>query len=142
MNYHITNEFQRNQAILDLNALDLTKEWAMTLKLYKHSRSLDQNALMHTWFALIAATEREYTAAQVKGYCKLHFGVPILRGDADFCGVYDKIIKPLTYEAKIMLMSHPDLMPITSLMKTDQLSLMLEEMQQHYAGRVDLRFPE
>lgn len=104
-------------------------------------RSLDQNAISHTWYEQIARELREETALDVKSYCKLHFGVPILRAeDEDFRSTYDGAIKGLTYEQKLQVMR---LLPVTSLMTKSQLSQYLEAMQAHYAGRgVRLEFPE
>ena len=136
----IKNEYQRGEAVLSVTDAELP--FAMTIKPYKKNRSQEQNRLSHAWYAQVAATLREDTAAGVKGYCKLHFGVPILREDTDFSEVYDATIKTLSYEQKILIMSHPDLFPVTSLMKTGQLSLYLEQIQQHYADRVQLHFPD
>ena len=42
-------------------------------------RTVDQNALSHVWYDQVARELGEDTELQVKAYCKLHFGVPILR---------------------------------------------------------------
>ncbi len=139
MQYHIKNEYQRNQAILDLSNHDLPA--AMTLTKHKRNRSAEQNSLSHVWYQQVAAKLREDTAAGVKGFCKLNFGIPILRTDTDFSSMYDSTIKTLSYEQKIEIMTFPDMFPVTSLMKTDQLSLYLEHIQAHYADSVQLLFP-
>jgi hypothetical protein len=131
------NEFQRNQGILQLTAAELP--CTMTLKHYTHNRSNEQNALSHVWYQQIAATLREDTAEGVKCYCKLRLGIPILRGESDdFRERYDRTLKGLTYEQKIEIMIW---FPVTSLMKVEQKSLYLEQIQQHYADRVQLLFP-
>ena len=141
MQYHIKNEHQRNVAIGDLSEIDLPA--TMTLGKYKKNRSAEQNALSHVWYAQVAARLRDDTAAGVKGYCKLHFGIPILRTDIEFSEMYDSTIKTLNYEQKLKIMEFPDMFPVTSLMKTDQLSMYLDQIQHHYAGRgVELRFPD
>ena len=103
-------------------------------------RSLDQNAISHAWYEQIAAELREDSALGVKNFCKLHFGVPILRAeDADFRDFYDAAIKPhLTYEQKVAAMAF---VPVTRLMTVKQLSAYLAAMQDHYMGRVALEFP-
>lgn len=102
-------------------------------------RSLDQNALSHSWYQQIANELREDTALGVKCFCKLHFGVPILRAeDEEFRTLYDLVIKPLTYEKKLAAMA---VWPVTSLMTKPQLSQYLEAMQKGYADRVHLEFP-
>lgn len=104
------------------------------------ARTLDQNAISHTWYEQIAAELREDTALGVKSFCKLHFGVPILRTeDADFREKYDAAVKPMTYANKLILM---EWFPVTSLMKTPQLTQYLESMQRHYGPLgVHLQFP-
>jgi hypothetical protein len=104
-------------------------------------RSLDQNSISHAWYEQVARELREYDALGVKRYCKLHFGVPILRAeDAEFREFYDTAIKRhLSYEQKLKAM---DMVPVTSLMSVKQLSAYLIEMQEHYKTRdVKLVFP-
>jgi hypothetical protein len=144
--HHIENEFQRGHAINDLGDLELVgddgkkKAWVMTLKPFKKSRSQEQNALSHVWYQQLAAKLREYTADGYKAECKLRLGIPILRGeDEEFRAKYDATIKHLDYEQKITVM---EWFPVTSLMNTSQLSQYLEQMQQTYADRVQLRFPQ
>jgi hypothetical protein len=103
-------------------------------------RSIDQNFVMHGWFAKVADEEKEYTAGQVKCLCKYHFGLPILRADDEyFNDACKKVIDPLPYESRIAAMEY---MPVTSLMTTVRLKHMMEQMQDHYAGRVVLEFDE
>jgi len=135
----ITNEYQRNQAIMDVSDVKLPA--VMTLKPYKKDRSIEQNALSHTWYSVIAAKLREDTAEGVKGYCKLRIGIPILREDQEFSEMYDRIFKPKDYETKLEIMSRPGLFDVTSIMNTAQMCLYLEQIQQHYADRVQLVFP-
>jgi hypothetical protein len=105
-------------------------------------RSLDQNAISHTWYEQIARELREDTPEDVKCECKLRYGVPILRAeDAEFCEIYDAAIKHhLSYDQKLTAMRF---LPVTSLMNKRQLSRYLEDMQAAYAERgVRLEFPE
>ena len=138
----ISSETSRNSAIEDVMAVDVSVPQVMTLKPYKRDRSREQNALSHVWYAQVAAKLREFTAGGYKGFCKLHFGVPILREDPEFSEMYDRIFKPMPYEMKMEIMAQPGLFDVTSLMKTEQMSLYLEQIQQHYADRVQLRFPD
>jgi hypothetical protein len=112
----------------------------VTIKTGK-DRSLDQNAISHVWYEQVANELREDDALGVKRFCKLHFGVPILRAeDAAFREFYDAGLKGLTYEQKIKAM---DYLPVTSLMTTTQLSAYCVEMQDHFRARgVTLEFPE
>src|SRR5690606_14508197 len=80
------------------------------------SRTLDQNAIAHVWYSQVARELREDDESGVKAYCKLHFGVPILRGESDeFREKYDRLIKPMRYDEKLELM---EWFPVTSLMTT------------------------
>lgn len=103
------------------------------------ARSLDQNGISHVWYEQIARELREDTPLGVKNFCKLHYGVPILRAEnEDFRIQYDTVLKPLSYDKKLLAMNF---LPVTSLMTKAQLSQYLEAMQAGYAGLVQLDFP-
>lgn len=96
-------------------------------------RSENQNYVVHGWYAQIERELREDTPEGIKRFCKLHYGVPIMRAeDETFRELYDTVIKPLPYEKKLLAMG---LMPLTSLMNTDQLSRFMKEMQEAYRPR-------
>lgn len=99
------------------------------------SRSLDQNSISHRWYEQISHRYPQDDALGWKSYCKLHFGVPILRLDDEFREFYDRHIKPFSYEEKLEAMKH---LPITSIMNTEQMSKYLERMQQEWSW---LEFP-
>lgn len=103
-------------------------------------RSLPQNAITHVWYEQIARELREDDALGWKCYCKLHHGVPILRAEDDeFRSTYDSVIKPLTYEQKLLAMR---CWPVTSIMTKEQLSKFAEAVQADFAKRgVVLEFP-
>lgn len=104
-------------------------------------RSVEQNAVMHGWFGQVARELREDDPRGVKRFCKLHFGVPILRAeDDDFRAAYDRVIKPLDYEDKLVAM---DILPVTSAMTTIQLDACMTDIQGHYAKHgVALVYPK
>jgi hypothetical protein len=61
------------------------------------------------------------TAENVRGWGKLHHGVPILRAESDeYRARYDKVFKPLDYETKLELMQEPFDFPVTRLMNVSQ----------------------
>jgi len=94
-------------------------------------RSLPANGLSHVWydFADKMLTEQIGTTRR---YCKLHYGVPIMRGEDDaFRAAYDKAIKPHNYEDKLGFM---DFWPVTSLMSREQMCRYLTAVQVHYAS--------
>lgn len=97
-------------------------------------RSLDQSALTHVWYQQIARELQEDDALGWKCFCKLTFGVPILRTeDAEFKAFYDVTIKSsLSYEQKLAAMKF---MPITSLMMVQQLTKYADAMQKHFLAR-------
>jgi hypothetical protein len=116
-----------------------SKFFTLTISTGK-KRSLLQNSLFHSWCGQVADEEREYSAGEVKCLVKLNIGLPILRGaDEEVNATAHACVDVLPYENKVEAMRF---FPITSLMKTNQLAEMLEQMHAHYAGRVDLRFPD
>lgn len=104
-------------------------------------RSVEQNAVLHGWFGQVARELREYDERGVKRFCKLHFGVPILRAeDDDFRVAYDRVIRPLGYEDKLVAM---DILPVTSAMTTIQLDRCMTDIQDHYLKQgVALVYPK
>ena len=105
-------------------------------------RSIPQNSLVHVWYEQIARELREDDALGWKCYCKLNFGVPILRAEDDeFRQFYDGAIKlSLSYEQKLAAMKY---LPVTRLMTKEQLSKYAEAVQPDFARRgVQLESPE
>ena len=96
-------------------------------------RSLDQNALSHVWYNEIEKAGHE-KARDARRYCKLHFGVPMLRAeDEEFRSFYDQALKhQLTYEQKLIAM---DFVPVTSRMGQKQMTRYLNSVQEHYASQ-------
>lgn len=94
-------------------------------------RTLDQNSISHVWYGEIAKA-KDWTPGYAKRYCKLWFGVPILRAeDPKFRHMYDRAIKKvLTYEEKIEAMG---ILPVTSRMNKDQKGRYLSHVQAHFA---------
>ena len=76
--------------------LPVTVEWVRG-----RDRSRDQNALQWLWATEVANQRGDRTAAEVQQDWKLRHGVPILRMDSGaFREVYDRCIKPLSFEKK------------------------------------------
>lgn len=97
----------------------------------KH-RSNAQNRLMQKWYREIAKQWYE-TPEYVRGYCKLHFGIPILRNEnSNFKERYDAVLKNKTYEDKMALMMTPFDLPVTSIMTTRQHKEYLDTMSQFF----------
>ncbi len=78
---------------------------------------------------------QDQTSEAYRAYCKLHFGVPILRNAHDvFAEKYDRLIKPLPYNVKLEYMAEPIGFPVTSLMTTKQKKQYLDAVQIHLTG--------
>lgn len=99
-------------------------------------RSVEQNKLQRMWLNEAAEQLGEYRAEEYRAYCKLHFGVPILRGeDEDFREKYDAMFKGrFDYEEKLKLMMVPWDFPVTRLMKMGQKKRYLDDVYQHFRG--------
>lgn len=99
-------------------------------------RSLKQNRLQRLWLNEIAEQLGDLTPEDVRAYCKLTVGVPILRAENDtFRERYDAIIKPLPYEQKMALMMEPLDFPITRIMTTKQATAYLDGVHRHFSER-------
>ena len=107
-------------------------------------RSIEQNRLQRLWLNEAAEQLKEDTAEGYRAYCKLHFGVPIMRGENDeFREVYDRLIRPRDYEEKIELMRVPMDLPVTRIMTTGQKKRYLDDMWHHFTELgVQLTDPE
>ena len=99
----------------------------------KH-RTTHQNRLQRQWVTEIAAQLGDQTPEEVRGYCKLAFGVPILRAENEAFRIrYDQIIKPLSYAQKLALMMEPFDLGVTRIMTTRQKTAYLDAMHRHFA---------
>ena len=137
----INSEMSLQSALGDLRELFLRDKYVKVSAKVGKDRSIPQNSISHAWYAQVERELREDDALGVKCFCKLNFGVPILRAeDEEFRSFYDRAIKGLTYEQKIQAMTF---VPVTSRMSKTQKSTYLETMQKHYSKRgVRLEFPE
>lgn len=99
-------------------------------------RSVEQNRLQRLLLNEIAEQLGDQTPEEVRGYCKLTLGVPILRAEnEDFREKYDRIVKPLPYKTKLELMMEPIDFPVTRLMKTDQKTRYLDGIYRHFCEK-------
>lgn len=127
-------ESVRHKIGQELAGLDDSKEWIVTVELLKERRSRQQNRYQHLWHNEAAKQLHDESAEDKRAYCKLVFGVPILRTDSEeFKEQYDRLIKPLPYENKLALMKEPIDFPVTRLMTVEQKTRYLELIQHHYA---------
>jgi hypothetical protein len=101
------------------------------------SRSLAQNRLQRMWLNEIA----DYTGSspeEIRGWCKLHLGIPIMREHEGFRKAWASNIKKggLNYDQKIALMMEPLDLPVTRLMTTEQKTRYLDQMWLHFTEKV------
>ena len=101
-------------------------------------RSNDQNRLQRLWVNE-AEQQGDMTAEEYRAYCKLHFGVPMLRNENDtFAELYDSKIRdrvpPYSYEQKLEFMAIPWDMHVTRLMTIKQHDKYLNVMHNHFTS--------
>lgn len=98
------------------------------------ARSVEQNRLQRLWCREVAEQLGDRTAEEVRAWGKLHLGVPIMREHDGFRESYDRTVKPLDYETKLMLMAEPLDLPVTRLMSVSQKVRYLDAMHRHWSG--------
>ena len=82
----------------------------LTVALATSASTEQQNHMQWALYRDIAAHVGDQTVNEIQCYCKLHFGVGILKAaDPEFCEYYDAHFKGLTYEAKLKLMEYLDI---------------------------------
>lgn len=109
----------------------------------KHS-STKQNKTQFMWFKEISEQKGDVTAQEIRAYCKLVIGVPILRDQNEAFRIrYDEVLKPLSYEMKLSIMGEPFNLPVTSLMSTKQMSEYMDSIFRHFSSQgIILTIPE
>ena len=129
------------KCIEEIKNLDEDAQWLVEIK--KHNRSEMQNRTVFMWYREIAKAKGDETPTDVRAYCKLHYGVPILREDNDdFREDYDQIVRPLSYENKLKIMVEPLDLPVTRIMSVDQMQRYMEEVEKYgYSFGVELTIP-
>lgn len=96
-------------------------------------RTNAQNRLAQQWASDVSVQLGDRTPEEVRGYFKLHHGVPIRREDEAFAAVYDRTIRPLPYKAKLDCMMVPIDMPVTRDMTKAELTRYLDSIQTEFA---------
>jgi hypothetical protein len=96
-------------------------------------RSVEQNRLQRMWVGEIAEQMGDRTPEEVRGYCKLTMGVPILRAENEaFQERYDAVVRPLPYQQKLAIMMEPLDLPVTRIMSADQKTRYLDAISRHF----------
>lgn len=141
VNRVVENDEQKKMAALLVENRALPYTLAITDG--KHS-STKQNKTQFMWFKEISEQKGDTTAQEVRAYCKLVIGVPILRDQNEAFRIrYDEVLKPLSYEMKLSIMGEPFNLPVTSLMSTKQMSEYMDAIFRHFSSQgVILTIPE
>lgn len=101
-------------------------------------RSLEQNGLWAGMYKRSAETTGQGTPDEVRAYCKLHFGVPIMcRDDEGFAAGWQRYFSLLPYEEQMHLMGPnplfgPHGFPVTRLFSTRQGAEFTEALLDHF----------
>ncbi len=125
----VTNEYERKMLIKRIEGMKLP--FTADLATGRH-RTVEQNKLQRKWMTEVSEQLGE-TPEYWRGYCKLRFGVPILREIDRFREVYDRLVRPLPYEQKLELMKEPIDFQVTRLMTTAQKTKYLDEVYRHFS---------
>jgi hypothetical protein len=122
----VNSSAKLSEAITALTTMYRDKKFVVVSLRPGKDRTLDQNAL---WFALyqrIAQMTQIGDVEDARRYCKLHFGVVIMRADSDeFRDGWNRMFLHLDYEQKLELMGPcsifgPDGFPVTRLFNRAQ----------------------
>ncbi len=128
-------ETERDRQLLVSYISSQKLPFTATVTAGKH-RTTAQNKLQRQWMTDINLQAPGESAEYWRGYCKLHFGVPILREENEaFRLKYDRLVKPLPYEAKIEFMCEPAGLPVTRIMTTKQKTAYLDAVHRHFSER-------
>lgn len=128
---NVTTEFERKQLLkfLEQQKLPFSVEIVAGRR-----RTVEQNRLQRLWMREVSDQLGDRSPEEVRGYCKLHFGVPLLREEhAGFRVKYDQIVKPLAYPQKLEIMMEPLDLPVTRLMTTAQKTTYLDTVFRHFS---------
>lgn len=119
-----------------LMRLLLARELPYTVEIVKGKRrSVEQNRMQRRLLSEIAE-QTDQTAEEVRAYCKLTIGIPILRSESElFAQKYDAHIRSLPYETKLAMMAEPFDFPVTRLMSVAQKTRYLDEIQRHFGAQ-------
>jgi hypothetical protein len=104
-------------------------------------RTLEQNGLWFAMYTRIAQMTEIGDVEDARRYCKLHFGVPIMRNASeDFRHAWNVSFLMLTYEAKLELMGPcallgPDGFPVTRLFDRGQGVTYTDKIVAEFSGK-------
>lgn len=115
-----------SEAITKLTAMFKESRYVVVSMRPGKDRTLDQNALWFAMYQRIAESTQIGDVEDARRYCKLHFGVLIMRRDCvEFLRGWNQLFLHLEYEQKLELMGPcslfgPDGFPVTRLFNRAQ----------------------
>ncbi|MDU9393728.1 hypothetical protein [Pseudomonas sp. zfem002] len=136
----VNSQAKLSEAITMLTRLFRDKKFVVVSMRPGKDRTLDQNALWFAMYDRIAKTTDMGDVEDVRRYCKLHFGVPIMRSSSrDFFEGWATSFVHLTYERKLHLMGAcamfgPDGFPVTRLFNREQGCIYTDKIAAYFGG--------
>lgn len=118
------------EQILDIRG-GVTVTWQKGKSRY---RSVNQNKLQRLWMREAAEQLKDDSPEGYRGYCKLHYGVPIMCEHEEYLEAYQRIIGPLPYEYKLEMMQLPLDYPVTRLMSPGEKKRYLDDVYIYLTG--------
>jgi len=117
----VNSQAKLSEAVTMLTRMFRDKKFVVVSMRPGKDRTLDQNALWFAMYDRIAKSTEMGDVEDVRRYCKLHHGVPIMRSaSAEFREGYNLALLHLPYEIKLRWMGAcamfgPDGFPVTRL---------------------------
>ena len=136
---YMRNDAERAVVMQVISKLELSADqpYAVTIKIADESRSDKQNRLAFSWYQIMGAMTG-HGKEHERAYCKLTYGIPILRrDDAEFNQFYNQALMHLTYEQQLKAMEY---LSVTSLMGVRQFAEYLTTVDNE-AGLRGIRLP-
>ncbi len=122
----VNSQAKLSEAITMITRMYRDKKFVVVSMRPGKDRTLDQNALWFAMYERIAKSTEMGDIEDVRRYCKLHLGVPIMRaGCAEFRTGWAESFIHLDYDVKLRLMGPcamfgPDGFPVTRLFDRTQ----------------------
>ncbi len=125
---------ENKKQVVEFYSALLDKKLPVTITTTRgRKRSSEQNRLAWLWMKEISAQLGD-TPEEWRGYCKLAFGVPILKEDSEaFAAEYASSYDLLPYHQRLKFMMSPYSIAITRKMTTKQKTDYLGRIQRHFA---------
>lgn len=125
----VRNEQDKRQVMANIDSRE--KDFTVTIR-NGIDRSKAQHRLQWQWYQ-DAEAQGDMTAQEYRGFCKLHFGIGILKAaDETFAIEYDRLVKWRPYEEKLLMMMEPFNFQVTSLMKVPEMRQYLDAVWNHF----------